>query len=178
MAGLFLRKRGACYAGRMDQTSLYYLIAGVLIVIGLLGTVLPVLPGLPLMFAGMLLAAWAGGFEHIGAGTLTALGLLVLLSIAVDLASSILGAQRSGASKKGLWGAGIGGFAGIFFGIPGLVAGPFLGASLGEVAHGRPWRDASRIGLGTWLGLLIGAILKLMLALAMLVLFALAIWVW
>jgi len=72
----------------------------------------------------------------------------------------------------------IGGFAGIFFGIPGLVAGPFLGASLGEVAHGRPWRDASRIGLGTWLGLLIGAILKLMLALAMLVLFALAIWVW
>ena len=162
----------------MDNSSLYYLIAGVLIVIGLLGTILPVLPGLPLMFAGMLLAAWAGDFAHIGAGTLTALGLLVLLSIAVDLAASVLGAKRSGASNKGLWGAGIGGFAGIFFGIPGLVAGPFLGASLGEMAHGRPWRDASKIGLGTWLGILLGALLKLMLAFGMLLLFALAVWVY
>ncbi len=163
---------------RMDQTTLYYLIAGILIFVGLLGTVLPVLPGLPVMFAGMLLAAWAGDFQHIGAGTLVALGLLVLLSIAVDLAASVLGAKRVGASNKGLWGAGIGGFAGIFFGIPGLVAGPFLGASLGEVAHGRPWRDASRIGLGTWLGLLLGALLKLLLAFGMLVLFALALWVY
>jgi uncharacterized protein YqgC (DUF456 family) len=162
----------------MDSTSIYYLVAGVLIVVGLLGTILPVLPGLPVMFAGMLLAAWAGDFQHIGAGTLAALGLLVLLSIAVDLASSVMGAQRSGASRKGLWGAGIGGFAGIFFGIPGLVAGPFLGASLGEMAHGRAWRDASKIGLGTWLGILVGAVLKLMLALAMLVLFALSIWAW
>lgn len=162
----------------MDNTSLYYVIAGVLIVVGLLGTILPVLPGLPVMFAGMLLAAWAGDFRHIGGGTLTALGLLVLLSIAVDLVASLMGAKRSGASKKGLWGAGLGGFAGIFFGLPGLVAGPFLGASLGEMAHGRAWRDASKIGLGTWLGLLLGALLKLMLAFWMLVLFALAIWVY
>ncbi|PZO10947.1 MAG: DUF456 domain-containing protein [Lysobacteraceae bacterium] len=162
----------------MDNISLYYAIAGVLIVVGLLGTVLPVLPGLPVMFAGMLLAAWAGDFQHIGGGTLAALGFLVLLSIAVDLAASIYGAQRSGASRKGLWGAGIGGFAGIFFGIPGLLAGPFLGASLGEMAHGRAWQDASKVGLGTWLGLLLGALLKLMLAFWMLVLFALAIWVY
>lgn len=162
----------------MDDISLYYAIAGVLIVVGLLGTVLPVLPGLPVMFAGMLLAAWAGDFQQIGAGTLTALGFLVLLSIAVDLAASIYGAQRSGASRKGLWGAGIGGFAGIFFGIPGLLAGPFLGASLGEMVHGRAWQDASKVGLGTWLGLLLGALLKLMLAFWMLVLFALAIWVY
>ncbi|MBW8366481.1 MAG: DUF456 domain-containing protein [Arenimonas sp.] len=162
----------------MDNTSLYYLIAGVLVLVGLLGTVLPVLPGLPVMFAGMLLAAWAGDFQHIGAGTLAALGALVLISIAVDLAASVLGAQRSGASSKGLWGAGIGGFVGIFFGIPGLLAGPFLGASLGEMAQGRPWHDASKVGLGTWLGLLLGAILKLMLAFWMLVLFALAMWVY
>jgi hypothetical protein len=162
----------------MDNISLYYTIAGVLIVVGLLGTVLPVLPGLPVMFAGMLLAAWAGDFQHIGVGTLAALGVLVLLSIAVDLAASVFGAQRSGASRKGLWGAGIGGFVGIFFGIPGLLAGPFLGASLGEMAHGRPWQDASKVGLGTWLGLLLGALLKLMLAFWMLVLFALAIWVY
>lgn len=162
----------------MDTTTTYYVLAAVLIVVGFLGTVLPVLPGLPLMFAGMLLAAWAGDFRDIGIGTLVALGVLVLLSIAVDLAASVYGAKRSGASSKGLWGAGIGGFIGIFFGIPGLVAGPFLGASLGEVAQGRAWRDASKIGLGTWLGLLIGALLKLMLAMAMLVLFALALWVY
>ena len=162
----------------MDNTSLYYVIAGVLIVVGLLGTILPVLPGLPVMFAGILLAAWAGDFRHIGGGTLTALGALVLLSIAVDLVASLMGAKRSGASKKGMWGAGLGGFAGIFFGLPGLVAGPFLGASLGEMAHGRAWRDASKIGLGTWLGLLLGALLKLMLAFWMLALFALAIWVY
>jgi hypothetical protein len=125
----------------MDNTSIYYLIAGVLIVIGLLGTILPVLPGLPVMFAGMLLAAWAGGFAHIGAGTLTALGVLVLLSIGVDLAASILGAKRSGASKKGLWGAGIGGFAGIFFGVPGLVAGRLAGRSGPRPALARRLED-------------------------------------
>ena len=162
----------------MDTTSTYYLIAGVLILVGFLGTVLPVLPGVPLMFGGMLLAAWAGDFQRIGAGTLTALGVMVLLSIAVDILASLIGAKRSGASSKGLWGAGIGGFVGIFFGLPGLVAGPFLGASMGEMAHGLAWRDASKIGLGTWLGLLLGAVLKLMLAVWMLVLFALAIWVY
>jgi uncharacterized protein YqgC (DUF456 family) len=162
----------------MDPTTTYYLLAGLLIVVGLLGTVLPVLPGLPVMFAGMLLAAWAGGFQRIGGGTLTVLGLLVVVSIVVDLLASVIGAKRVGASGKGLWGAGIGGFVGIFFGLPGLVAGPFLGASLGEVAHGRPWRDASRIGLGTWVGILLGALLKLMLAFWMLALFALALWVY
>jgi uncharacterized protein YqgC (DUF456 family) len=162
----------------MDPTTTYYLLAGLLIVVGLLGTVLPVLPGLPVMFAGMLLAAWAGDFQRIGGGTLTVLGLLVVVSIVVDLLASVIGAKRVGASGKGLWGAGIGGFVGIFFGLPGLVAGPFLGASLGEVAHGRPWRDASRIGLGTWVGILLGALLKLMLAFWMLALFALALWVY
>ena len=54
---------------------------------------------------------------------------------------------------------------------PGLLAGPLLGAAAGEMAHGREWRDASRIGVGTWIGLLVGAIFKVLLALAMLVIF-------
>ncbi|HEU0153780.1 MAG TPA: DUF456 domain-containing protein [Arenimonas sp.] len=161
----------------MDSQTAYYLIAGALVVIGLLGTVLPVLPGLPVMFAGMLLAAWADGFRYIGATTLVVLGVLVLLSIAVDLLASIVGARRVGASNKALWGAGFGGFVGIFFGLPGLLAGPFLGAALGEVSHGKPWREASRVGFGTWVGLLLGAALKVALAFAMLAVFALALWV-
>lgn len=160
----------------MDSQTGYYLIAGALIVIGLLGTVLPILPGLPVMFAGMLLAAWSDDFRHIGAGTLWVLGGLVLLSIAVDLLASIVGAKRVGASNKALWGAGLGGVVGIFFGLPGLVAGPFFGAALGEMSHGKPWRDASRIGVGTWIGLAIGAILKIAIAFAMLGVFAFALW--
>jgi uncharacterized protein YqgC (DUF456 family) len=160
----------------MDTQTAYYLVAGALIVIGLLGTVLPILPGLPVMFAGMLLAAWVDDFTHIGATTLVVLGVLVLVSIAVDLAASLVGAKRVGASNKGLWGAGLGGFIGIFFGLPGLIGGPFLGAALGEMSHGRPWRDASRIGVGTWIGLALGAALKIALAFAMLGVFAFALW--
>lgn len=160
--------------GAMDPQTLHYLLAAVLVVVGLLGTVLPILPGLPLMFAGMLLAAWAGDFQRIGTWTLVVLGLLVLVSILVDLLASIIGARRVGASNKALWGAGIGGLVGIFFGIPGLLAGPFLGAAAGEMAHGRAWRDASRVGLGTWLGLALGAVLKIALAFSMLAVFAFA----
>jgi uncharacterized protein len=161
----------------MDTLTSLYFISGALILIGLLGTVLPVLPGLPLMFGGMLLAAWAGDFQHIGPWTLVTLGLLVLLSIGVDLAASILGAKRVGASNKALVGAGLGGFVGLFFGIPGLLAGPFLGAAAGEMADGREWRAASKVGLGTWLGLVVGAVLKLGLAFSMLAIFCLALWV-
>lgn len=158
----------------MELQTLWYLLAAALIIIGLLGTILPVLPGLPVMFAGMWLAAWVDGYEHITFTTLAVLGLLVLASIGVDLLSSIVGAKRAGASGKGLFGAGLGGVVGLFFGLPGLIAGPLLGAAAGEMAHGRDWQQASRIGVGTWVGLLLGAILKLALAFAMLGLFALA----
>ena len=158
----------------MELATLWYTLAAVLIIVGLLGTILPVLPGLPVMFTGMWLAAWVDGYEHITAGTLVVLGLLVLASIGVDLLSSLVGAKRAGASGKGLFGAGLGGVVGLFFGLPGLIAGPLLGAAAGEMAHGRDWQQASRIGLGTWVGLLLGAILKLALAFAMLALFSLA----
>ncbi len=161
----------------MDNTTALYLISAALILVGLLGTVLPVLPGLPLMFAGMLLTAWTGGFQHIGVWTLAVMALLVLLSIAVDVGASIMGAKRVGASNKALVGAGLGGVIGIFFGIPGLLAGPFLGAAAGEMAHGREWRAASKVGLGTWLGLALGAVLKVGLAFSMLAIFCLALWV-
>jgi len=128
------------------------------------------------MFAGMLLAAWVDDFQRIGPVTLVVLGVLVVLSILVDLLSSVVGAKRVGASNKALWGAGLGGLIGIFFGLPGLVAGPFLGAALGEMSDGKAWRDASRIGLGTWIGLALGAALKVALAFTMLGVFCLALW--
>ena len=165
----------------MDSTPIYYLIAALLILFGLLGTVLPVLPGIPLMFAGMLLAAWAGGFQAIGAPTLIVLAMMTLVSLAVDFWATAHGARRVGASRMAMWGAAIGTLVGLLFGLPGLLFGPFIGALAGELAHHRslhPHRvgHATKVGAGTWVGLLLGTALKLALAFAMLGLFALAWW--
>ena len=116
---------------------LFYVLAAILIVVGLAGVVLPALPGLPLVFLGMLLAAWAGGFAKIGIATLVALGVLTLLSMAVDFWAAAMGAKRVGASRLALGGALLGTFAGIFFGPVGLFVGPFMGALGGELLHGR-----------------------------------------
>ena len=158
----------------MEIQSLYYALAVILILVGIAGVILPALPGLPLVFAGMLLAAWAGDFQQIGWVTLVVLGLLTLLSVGVDFFATLVGAKRVGASKKALLGAVVGTFAGLFFGPIGLFAGPFAGALLGELWHGREIGQAAKVGLGTWLGILLGTVLKLGLAFAMLGLFAFA----
>lgn len=164
------------YARPMDMHFIYYVVAAVLILVGLAGTVLPALPGLPLMFAGMLVAAWADQFRQISGWTIAVLALLTLVSIAVDVAATAMGAKRVGASKLAMLGAALGTlFGGIVFSIPGLILGPFIGAVAGELLHGRELRHASRIGMGTWIGLALGTALKLALAFAMLGIFALAI---
>ena len=157
-----------------DTHTLLHVLAGLLIFVGLLGTVLPVLPGLPVMFAGMWLAAWNDGYTRIGTGTLVLLGVLTVVSIAVDVFASLIGAKRVGASRKALWGAAIGGLLGVFFGLPGLLLGPLLGAVGGEMADGRSRRDALKVGAGTWVGIAVGAALKVALAFAMLGVFAVA----
>lgn len=160
----------------MTATVLGYVLAGLLIVTGLLGTVLPILPGIPVMFLGMWLVAWLGDYAQISGWVVIGLALAATLSIAIDLLASLLGAQRVGASRKALLGAGLGGVIGLFFGMPGLLAGPYLGAMSGEMAHGSHWRAAAKVGAGTWLGLVVGSVLKLGLALGMLVTFLLALW--
>ena len=164
----------------MEPNTIYYAIAALLAIIGLVGIVMPAIPGLPLVFCGMLLAAWADGFTRIGVATLVVLAVLTLLSLVVDFWAAALGAKRVGASRMALIGAVVGTLAGIFFGPIGLFAGPFLGALLGELLHGRALDvprvgKATRVGLGTWLGIVFGVALKLMLAFAMVGLFA---WSW
>ena len=158
----------------MELQTLYYVLAVILILVGIAGVILPALPGLPLVFAGMLLAAWAGDFQQIGWLPLVVLGVLTLVSVAVDFFATLVGAKRVGASRKALLGAVVGTFAGSFFGPVGLFAGPFVGALLGELWHGRELGKAAKVGLGTWLGILLGTVLKLGLAFAMLGLFAFA----
>lgn len=160
--------------------TIWYVIAGILVLVGLAGIILPALPGLPLVFFGMLLAAWAGGFAQVGAGTLVALGVLTLLSVAVDFWAAAIGARRVGASRLAIIGAIVGTLFALFMGPLGLFVGPFLGAVAGELLHRRRLDrsgvgHATRVGFGTWLGIVFGIALKLMLALAMLGLFA---WSW
>ena len=153
------------------MTIALYLLAAVLIVVGLLGTVLPALPGIPLMFVGMVIAAWADNFVHVGPITLGILGVICALAIAADVIASLLGAKRVGASRWALVGAAIGTLTGFFFGLPGLVLGPFVGALAGELIAGGTLRRAAHVGLGTWLGLLFGTLVKVALAFMMIGIF-------
>ncbi len=159
----------------MTQQALLYAIAALLVLVGLVGVVLPALPGLPLVFAGMLVAAWAGGFQEIGWVTLVVLGLMTAVSFVIDFWATAHGAKRVGASKQAIWGAVLGTFAGLFVMPPlGLFVGPFVGALIGELIHGREIRQAAKVGFGTWLGIVLGIVLKLGLAFAMLGVFAFA----
>ena len=158
----------------MDYSFILYLLAGVLVVVGIAGIVLPALPGVPLVFAGLLLAAWAEGFTRIGWPTLLVLGVLTVISLVVDVLSTTLGAQKLGASRLALIGSVVGTVAGLFFMPWGLFIGPFVGALVGEYLHGRELGKATRVGIGTWLGIVLGVALKLGLAVAMLGVFVIA----
>ena len=151
-----------------------YIIGALLLLIGLVGVVLPALPGIPLMFAGMLLVAWGDGFSHLGVGMLVLLGGLAALAMLLDIVAGLLGAKRVGASRLALVGAALGTIIGLFFGIIGIVLGPFVGAFLGEFWHSRHGGTAAKVGAATWLGMLLGVVVKIGIAFLMLGVFALA----
>ena len=161
----------------MDTTLLLTVLAIIMVLVGLAGTFLPVLPGVALVFAGLVVAAWAHNFQIIGGVTIAILGLLTVAALAIDFVASALGAQRAGASKQALIGAAIGSVVGLFFGLIGIFIFPFIGAVFGELAARRQLGQAAKVGLATWLGLLFGTLAKLALALTMIGVFLVA-WVW
>ncbi len=146
----------------------------ILVTAGLVGAILPALPGVPLIFVGLFLAAYLGRFEHIGWPTLTILGGLTLLAILADIVASLLGAKRAGASKLALLGAAVGSVLGVFSGLWGLLVFPFVGAVLGEYIARQKIEQASRVGLATWLGMMLGILAKLAIALTMVGIFVIA----
>lgn len=149
------------------MTPLLWVLAIALVAIGVAGTVLPALPGPILVFAGVLLAAWADDFARIGWGTLVVIGLLTALAHVVDLVSAAAGVKRSGASRRAVVGAALGALGGLFFGLPGLIIGPFVGALIGELTVRRDLRSAGRAGLFAGLGFLLGMVAKLAIVFAM-----------
>ncbi len=153
---------------------LLMLLGVVLVVAGIAGTVLPALPGAPLVFGGLLLVAWADHFQKVGWITLTIVGLLALLTFPLDIMAASLGAKRVGASWLALVGAAIGTIVGFFFSLPGLILGPFVGAVAGEYLTRRDLRQAGRVGVGTWIGFIIGVAGKMALIFMMIGIFVFA----
>jgi uncharacterized protein YqgC (DUF456 family) len=138
-----------------------------LCLIGLLGLVLPGLPGAPILFVGLVLGAWADDFAYVGAQTLIALGVMALLTYVVDFAAAALGAKRFGASNRAIAGALLGGLVGLVFGLPGLLLWPFIGAMAGELSAQRDLKAAGRAGIGASVGLALGTAVKLALGFGM-----------
>jgi uncharacterized protein YqgC (DUF456 family) len=143
------------------MTLLLWVLALIVIVAGLAGTVIPGLPGPILVFVGVLLAAWADEFARIGPATLVLLGVMTASAYAIDVVASAVGVRRSAASGRAAVGAALGALAGLFFGLPGLIIGPFVGAVVAELTVRRDLVGAGRAGVAAWIGFVVGAVLKL-----------------
>ena len=147
---------------------LWWLIAIVLMAVGLIGTVLPVVPGTTIILAAAIIhQIMLGSGKSLGWWNIAALGSLTLLSYALEFAGGYFGAKRFGATKLGMFGATLGAIAGLFFPFPGLIVGPVLGAVAGELVAGKRLVSAGRAGWGTLLGNLAGMIGKLAIGLVM-----------
>jgi uncharacterized protein YqgC (DUF456 family) len=143
------------------MNTVLWIIAALMILIGIAGTVLPALPGVVLVFAGIALAAWIDGFTVISGWTVGLLAVLTVIGFVVDYVAQMMSVQRSGATPLGMAGAAVGTIAGVFTGLIGLLFMPLAGAAIGEFIAHRDALRAGRVGLATWVGLLVGAVLKL-----------------
>src|SRR5438093_2689267 len=123
---------------------LIWALAGVLVIVGLLGIVLPAVPGTVLILIGLTLAAWVDGFMRVGPWTLVLIGVIGAASYGVDFVASVMGVKRLGASRSAMIGAALGTLAGLLFGVAGLILGPFVGAVVGELAATRNLRRDGR----------------------------------
>jgi uncharacterized protein YqgC (DUF456 family) len=156
------------------MTIALWILAVVLIVVGVAGTVLPALPGAILVFAGIALAAWIDDFARISGWTIGVLGVLTVIAWVTDYVAAAAGAQKAGASKQAILGAAIGTVAGVFTGLVGLVFMPLVGAAIGEYLAQGNARSAGKVGLATWLGLLAGTVAKVAIVFVMVGLFVAA----
>ena len=145
----------------MDWGAFWWLLVVLLVLAGLAGTILPALPGVPLVFAGLLLGAWLNEFTAVGWTTIGIFAFLTIVAQIIDFLAGAYGARYAGAGVRAFWGATIGAIVGIFFGLVGIILGPFLGAVIGELSGGNDWRSSGKAGLGAWLGLVFALAFKL-----------------
>lgn len=154
----------------METTAL--VLAIILFIVGLLGTILPVLPGPILVYGGMLLYGVMTEFTTLDATFFLLQALVLVLLFSIDFLASAVGSRRFNGSKQAAWGAIIGTILGlIFFGPLGIVIGPFLGAVVAELLRGIRIDQSIRVGFGTLVGILGGTVLKLFAELLMIIYF-------
>lgn len=147
-------------------------LALLVMLIGLIGSVLPVLPGTPLALIAAVVHRLYFGDDSVNNLVLLVLVVLTLVSLLFDFLASMLGAKKFGATWRGALGAVIGGVIGLFFSLPGIILGPFLGATLFEMVGRQEFKKAARAGVGAVLGLLLGIVGKCSICVIMMVLFA------
>ena len=154
-----------------------WLVAVLLVLAGILGAFLPVVPGVPLVFAGLLLGAWIDDFARVSTTTMIVIGLLTIAGFAIDLLASAVSVKAVRASRQAMIGTMIGGVIGILGGLPGLILGTVAGAVIGEIIA---WRSLNRqglaqitrVGVAAGLGFVLAVALKLAIAFVMLATFA------
>jgi len=188
-----------------SANALWWLLSLGMVIVGIAGTVLPALPGVVLVFAGIVLGAWIDGFARVSGWTVAFIGLLAAAAFAVDYLAAVLGAKKVGASRLALVGAAIGTVLGIFAGLVGLLFMPLIGAVIGEYvalkrqrargdavlaadgtvvldaavpagSSGNAGQRAAKVGLATWIGLLLGTVAKIVLVFVMVGVFGVALW--
>lgn len=150
------------------MTTILMILGLIFLLVGLLGTVYPAIPGLGLMFGGAWLLAYAGDYQVITTNTLIFLAVVTVLGSVTDYVAGMLGAKFTGASRQAVWGALIGGLVGAFFSLPGLLLGPLVGAGAGEFWARKDVWAAGKVGIGTFIGFIVGVVAKLGCALTIL----------
>ncbi len=145
--------------------------------VGLAGTVLPLLPGTLLVWAGLLLGAWIDDFTRVSVVTVVVITLLAALAWALEFVAGLMGAKRAGASRLALVGAAMGTIVGIFMGLVGVLFMPLVGAAIGEYWAQKDQQRAAKVALATWLGLLLGMVAKVVVSFVMVGIFLVALWI-
>jgi len=139
---------------------LLWVLCAVLILVGLAGTVLPVLPGTLLVWGGILLGAWIDDFTRVGMTTVIVVSVLAVLAWGLDYVAGLMGAKKAGASKQALVGAAVGTVLGLFLGLIGVLFMPLVGAAVGEYLAQKDQARAVKVGIATWIGIMVGLIAK------------------
>lgn len=156
------------------SVTLLWVLAVLLILVGIAGTVLPALPGTAFVLGGIVLAAWIDDFTRVGAATVAIVAVLAVIAWVLDYVAGLLGARKAGASREAILGAGIGTVAGLLMGLVGVLFMPLVGAAVGEYIARRDERKAVHVGVATWLGIMAGMVAKVVIAFMMVGIFVVA----
>ncbi|MEX1167461.1 MAG: DUF456 domain-containing protein [Hydrogenophaga sp.] len=159
------------------SVTVLWVLCALMIVVGLAGTVLPLLPGTLLVWGGIVLGAWIDDFTRVSSVTVAVLTVLAVLAWGLDYAAGLLGAQRAGASKQALIGAAVGTVVGLFMGLVGVLFMPLVGAAVGEFIAQKDRARAAKVGVSTWVGIMLGMIAKVVIACVMVGIFVAALWI-